>query len=80
MTDRFVVRAVVIFLGVISLTCMAGGLWLAAHDRSLPDSLISIGSTALGGLVGFLISSKSNPADQVLPTVEAPVTVTPGDA
>ena len=80
MTDRFTVRSVVVFLGVVVVMVVAGCIWLTAHDKQLPDALISLGGVALGGLTGFLISSKSGPTDGALPTVEAPVTVTPGDA
>lgn len=84
MTDRFTVRAVVLFLGMTVVMVVAGCIWLTAHDKQLPDALISTGGVALGGLTGFLISSKSGTSDtqpvQVMNQTGDAVPVTPGDA
>lgn len=76
MTDRFTVRAVVVFLGLIAVATVLGGMWLTFTEHQLPDALISIGSTALGGLTGFLISSRSVAEGEPQPVQ---VTNTPAD-
>lgn len=81
MTDRFVVRAVVVFLGVITLSVVWGGIWLADHGQTLGDALIAMGSGALGGLTGFLVSSRSSGAEpQEVQVVNAPADPVPVDA
>lgn len=83
MTDRFVVRVVVIFLGTIALTIVGGGIWLAFKDHSLPDSLISMGGGALGGLTAFLVSTRTTGDTQPVQVMNDPgdaVPVTPGDS
>lgn len=75
--DSFVVRAVVVFLGLIALTVVGGGIWLAAYERSLGDALIAMGSGALGGLTGFLISSRVTADSAATTTTVETTTVTP---
>lgn len=46
--------AIVLFLGTMALTLAAGALYLQAIGKSVPDSLLAIGSTAVGGLLAYL--------------------------
>lgn len=63
MQDRFTVRSIAAFLGTITLVVVIGCIWLTADGKALPDALISIGSTSLGGLVAFLVSTKGAAED-----------------
>jgi hypothetical protein len=81
-TDRMTVRIVVTVLGAIAFVVVAGGIYLADHDKSLTDAVIAMGSAALGGLSTFLVSSSTRtdapqPVNVVNPPDE-PVPVEPG--
>lgn len=78
--DRFTVRAIALGLMGIALVVVLGSLYLVNNGRAIPDSLIAIGSAALGGASTFLVSTRSGadpaevqvmnqPGDPV-PTVE----------
>ena len=59
MSDVFVIRMVVMFLGVAVLGSLAGGFFLAAQGVTVPDYLIALGSGALGAL-GALLARTDN--------------------
>ncbi len=52
---------VIATLGVVVLAAIIGGIALSAAGKAVPDSLIALGSTALGGLVGLLARSPEEP-------------------
>lgn len=56
-TDRWVYRAVVVILGIVIITSAIGALILS--DK-IPDSLIALGSTAIGALAGLLAPSPTS--------------------
>ena len=61
-TDVWIYRAVVVILGVTVLGTVFGGLALVAvghadPNMKLPDSIVAIGSAAVGALAGLLAPS-----------------------
>jgi hypothetical protein len=84
-TDRFAVRAVVIFLGVAVLIGLALGGYLAANDHTVPDFIVATVSGALGALAGILASTRGSdeptPVNVVnVPADPVPVDTTPAPA
>lgn len=57
-TDSFVVRCVVVFLGLTVLAGMAIGAVLAIDERAVPDFIVATTSAAIGAL-GALLSRTS---------------------
>jgi uncharacterized membrane protein len=63
MTDRKVVLAVVLLLGLFALGGLAGTVWLISRDRQ-PESIAVVAGltgTALGALGTMLASTRSSP-------------------
>lgn len=58
-SDVWIYRAVVTFLGLISLTAIVGGIGLAIYGKTTPEGVISLGSVALGAIAGLLAPSPS---------------------
>jgi hypothetical protein len=58
MTDTLTTRLVVIMLGSIALVTVVGGIILALNDRTLPDSLVAIGSGATGAVAALLAQAR----------------------
>jgi hypothetical protein len=62
-TDRWIYRAVVTFLGIISLLTVGGSIVLIyispgnTTPLEVPDGIIAIGSAAIGALAGLLSQS-----------------------
>lgn len=46
-------------LGLSVLVCALGGIILTALGKAVPDSIIALGSTALGGLVTAFVKPPS---------------------
>lgn len=73
--DQFVVRLVILFLGLFALTTLLGGIYLAAVGKAIPDALIAMGGTAIGAVGGILSRTSAgptevtvvNPADEPVP-------------
>lgn len=61
MTDAFVVRAVVVFLGLLAVLVVVGGVVLTFDGKTIPDALIAIGSAAAGSLGTILARTSSEP-------------------
>ncbi len=59
-TDPWIYRSVVGFLGLIAMMGMGGSLYLALVEKSAPEGVIALGSTALGALAGLLVLPRSN--------------------
>ncbi|GEN11164.1 hypothetical protein SAMN05443572_11414 [Myxococcus fulvus] len=55
-SDRWIYRLVVIFLGIIALTSLVGGVVLTGlwPNWAMPQMLVALGSTAVGALAGLL--------------------------
>lgn len=60
MTDRFVVRVVVIALAVSVLAGLFGLMYLAITERAIPDQLDRLITFMAGGLVGLLVRTTSD--------------------
>lgn len=59
--DRFLYRAIVLFLGLTLTITVVGGIYLAAYtDSAIPDGIIALGSAAIGALAGLLSESPSS--------------------
>ena len=61
-TDVWIYRAVVLILGVTVIATVFGGLAIAIFQHAdanakLPDSIVAIGSAAVGALAGLLAPS-----------------------
>lgn len=56
-TQGWIYIGVISVLGAVVLAAVIGGIVLAASGTTIPDGLIALGSTALGGLVGLLSRS-----------------------
>lgn len=60
-TDPFIVRAVVVFLGVTILAALGVGAWLANNDTDpavVATVAVTPGTTALGALSAVLVSTR----------------------
>jgi len=57
--DMWMKRAVIIFLGCISLSGMLIGGWLAAGQKNIPDFIIGQTATATGALAGVVVMGGS---------------------
>lgn len=77
MQDRFVVRSVVVFLGVATLIGLMGLIWLVDQGKASDAALLAVvaGPTgsALGALSALLVHTGSEPT----PTPTPPGTPTP---
>ena len=58
-TDTWSVRLVILFLGLAVLCSVVGGMVLAGLEKSVPDTVIAIGSAASGALAAMLASTRS---------------------
>jgi hypothetical protein len=56
-TDVWIYRMVVIILGVAIISTITGAIVLAFQGKNSPESIISLGSVALGALAGLLAPS-----------------------
>ncbi len=53
-------QIVVISLAAIGLIVVVGGIILSMFDKTIPESVIVLGSIAVGGLVALVGSDKSS--------------------
>ena len=57
-TDAWIYRLVVVFLGLVILVTVCGGIFLGTGEESqLPEGIVAIGSAAVGALAGLLAPS-----------------------
>ena len=68
------VRLVIGVLGLVAVLVVIGGIVLTLDDKALPESLIAIGSLAVGAVAGIL--SKTNDDVHIANTAIDPVPVT----
>lgn len=57
--DKWVFRIALMVLGLLALAAAGGGIWLTLVGKTMPESLVAIGSTSVGALVG-LFARRSN--------------------
>lgn len=65
--DRSVVLAVVCFLGMLAIVGLVGEVFLI-HSGTDPTSLLAVSSItgpAIGGLVGILATTRTNPSQPI---------------
>lgn len=55
--DRIIYRVVVITLALIVVTAAVGAIFLEWNGKNIPESLIALGSAAIGALAGLLAPS-----------------------
>lgn len=58
-SDKWIYRLVVIFLGVVVMSTVLGGIIIVmtGQTKPLPDGIVAIGSAAIGALAGLLAPS-----------------------
>ena len=56
--DRWFYRVVAWSLAVIAGIALIGAITLAAYDKPVPDSVVALGSTAIGALAGVLVADR----------------------
>ncbi len=66
MRDLSIVKAVAFGILAVTIIGMVGIVALTLTDHQAPDSFITLTGTALGGLTGFLISTRGG--DEKPPT------------
>jgi hypothetical protein len=68
LNDQRTVRLVILLLGVIGVLIAAGGIYLAANDKAIPEALVALGGTVVGGLAGLLSQTNATPTPvQMIP-------------
>lgn len=75
MTDNVSIRIALVILGLVTLSCVIGGLVAVLNDKSLPDALIGIGSSSATA-VGLLITRPMGGTQDVR-VVDEPIEVQP---
>lgn len=55
--DIPVYHTVVKILGIIGILAIVGAIILAVLDRSIPESIVALGSASVGALAGLLAPS-----------------------
>jgi hypothetical protein len=56
-TDVWIYRMVILILGAVILIAIIGGIFLSLEGKNIPESIVSIGSVAIGALAGLLAPS-----------------------
>ena len=56
--DRFFYSGVAITLALVSQGVLAGSIWLAVPGKEIPQSIVYLGSTAVGVPAGVPIAGK----------------------
>ncbi len=64
MTDKGTIRIVVVFLGIITVTLIAGAFALVLADKAIPDPIWGLSGGALGAFTAMLASTRSGEAPQ----------------
>lgn len=78
--DRLVVLTVVIALALVVLGVVGSEVYLIAVGRQLPDSIVVMGSGALGAIAGMLATTATRPQVPAAPPPPPPPVDTPVDA
>lgn len=77
--DRAVVLTVVIALALVVLAVVCSEVWLVSVGRQLPDSIVVMGSTALGAIAGLLASTSTKPVAAAVPPPAVVVAAPPAE-
>lgn len=77
MIDPRTVRLVAGFLGLVVLATLGGTFALLLTDRSVDPTVVSVGSLALGGLIGLLTPNGGTQDVRVRQPADDPVPVEP---
>lgn len=64
------------FLGTTVLLCVVGGLVLTFAGKAVPDSIIGLGATALGGLITAFVRPPEGVQSVSIDGQDEPVEVT----
>ncbi len=59
MTEK-TIHTALILLGTVALLCIAGGIYLAGVGKEVPEFLVAVGGTAVGGLAGLLAPPRTS--------------------
>jgi len=51
-------RVVVLTLALVAVGALGASIYLAASDQDIPQSIVALGSTAVGALAGVLMTGK----------------------
>lgn len=79
-TPKGVILAVILILGIVTVGCVGGIIWLASTSTPIPSTLEVLAGTALGAVAGVLATTRTNPdpvAQVPEPVVGVPVVETP---
>lgn len=63
MTDRFVVRAVVVLLGVVAILCLAIAGALAWAEKGIPDLFVATAGASVGAIGAVLARTSTGPPE-----------------
>lgn len=53
---------VTVALGLVALSAVGGGIYLAAIGQSIPESVVALGSAAVGALSSLMVPAPTKPA------------------
>ncbi len=60
-TPKGVILAVILILGLVTLGCVGGIIWLASTQTPIPSTLEVLAGTSLGAVAGVLATTRTNP-------------------
>ena len=58
--DIWIYRIIISSISFGIIICLLGAIYLAAHDKDIPEILIAIGSASVGALAGLLSPNRKN--------------------
>jgi len=58
--DVWLYRMIIAALGVTVVAIVVGAIVLARTGSSLPDTVVTLGAAAIGGMAGFLVPNHLN--------------------
>lgn len=73
MTDRWVIRAVVIIIGLITLTGLVGGIVLAYQEKPVGDFIVATVAGGLGALGALLAKTGLDALSELRAAAALPV-------
>lgn len=80
MTDRWVIRAVVIIIGLITLTGLVGGIVLAYQEKSVGDFIVATVAGGLGALGALLAKTGLDAITELRAAAALPIPDPPAPA
>lgn len=76
MKNQTTTTLVIGVLGLVAVIAMIGGIVLTLDDKTLPESIIAMGSLAVGAIAGILAKSGDTDDVRITNTPADPVPVT----